>query len=135
MFSLILLIIKLLLHLTGLVFWCLLCLLLMQVVLCKSWRCDLTKFFAVSRKRRLKIFKRNLKNDFYRSSLILFVISIIAGLKMVFDLYSNTFTDTGLIWLLFHPVLAFAIFQLYKSYGYRIELFLKFREFLNGEHE
>ncbi|MBC7382819.1 MAG: hypothetical protein H7296_07455 [Bacteroidia bacterium] len=76
-----------------------------------------------------------MKNDFYRSSLILFVISIVAGLKMVFDLYSNTFTDTGLIWLLFHPVLAFAIFQLYKSYGYRIELFLKFREFLNGEHE
>lgn len=136
MFKLLLILSKLLLHMSGLLCWFLLLLLLMQVVVCKDARAlNIVKFLSATRKRRWKIFRRNLSNRFYASSLALFFIAMVASLKLIFELYSNYFPEKNWIWLLFQPVIAFSIYRLYGAFGYKIELFTRFKQFWKGEHE
>jgi hypothetical protein len=127
---------KIILHFAGLCSWFILLLLLMQVVVCKDARAlDIHKFLSVSRKRRFKIFKRNLTNTFYLASFILFLISACTCLKLIFEFYRNDALSKHFFWLIFHPIVSFGIYKLYSAVGYRIEYLSRFREFWKGEHE
>ena len=136
MFNLLLILAKLLLHISGLMSWFLLLLLLMQVVVCKDARAlNITKFLSATRKRRWRIFRRNLSNKFYAASMALFLIAMATSLKLIFELYSNYFPEKNWVWLIFQPFIAFSIYRLYGAFGYKIELFTRFKQYWKGEHE
>lgn len=123
---------KAFLHLFGMVCWLRLLLLLLQVVVCKDARTlDINRLKEIPISARIRLFMGSLKDKFYVGSILLFIATLFASLKMMNEMYYYIFPIKNWVWLLFHPLIAIGIYKIYKSRGYRLEIIEKFKIFWN----
>lgn len=127
---------KILLHLFGLFNWSLLTLLLMNVVICKDGiNFNIRKFLNTTKRRRWRIFKRNLANMFFRINIGFFILSCLVSFHLIMELYNNFIPEKPMFWLIFHPAISYLIYKLYGIFGYKIQLFVKFKLFWDNKHD
>lgn len=107
-------------------------LVLMQVVVCKdATRGNISKLLNRPVMIRWKLFKKSLRNLFYRISVALLIASLIALITMINHLWTNY--PRHINWILFHNISSIAMIYLYHYLGHDAIFFVKLKLFLKDE--
>lgn len=116
----------------GLVLWGRLFMLLMEVIICKdALFVNTSRILNTSFIARIRLFKRSFKELFYRSSILLFIGSLVGVFVMVNELYANVFPTRKYLWTIFSIIYPTGTYFLYKSLGFRWTLQDRFLQFLH----
>lgn len=104
----------------GLLQWTRLFMLLMEVVICKdALSVNTSKILNTSLVARFRLFRRSFRELFYRSTILLFLGSLLAVMFMASELYLNIPHIRKYLWTMFSMIFPMGVYLLYKSMGFR----------------
>lgn len=104
----------------GLLQWTRLFMLLMEVVICKdALSVNTSKILNTSIVARFRLFRRSFRELFYRSTILLFLGSLLAVMFMASELYLNIPHMRKYLWTMFSMMFPMGVYLLYKSMGFR----------------
>lgn len=119
-------------YISALFCWGYLTIVLMEVTVCKDARSINTqKLLHKPLSLRFKIFKRSLRNIFYRASFGMFIGAILATLILIHQLWINS--PKQIEWVIFHNIFPLSTIYLFHWLGHDVTFFVKLRLFLKGE--
>lgn len=120
-------------NLIGLIEWGVLSLLLMEVTVCKDVRTvKPSRILNRNISARLRLFKRSFRSAFYRSSVGLFLGSLLAVFVMINKLWMGIIVTEIFPWSVFSLFFPMCIFIIYREIGFSLTFFDKFKLFIQG---